>query len=103
MDLNQYYKITKEIGEEVKVQDSSILDALNYDSENDHPSQWVPKVQQALLVFYKKFPDAEKADEILKLYVHGEILENRADRSIVLKTGFTCLLLGIAIGWFLWG
>jgi len=101
MSLVQYYKSAKKIGEEV--QDSSILSALNYDSENDHPSQWVPMVQKALFTYFKKFPNAEKSDEIIKVYVQGEILEDREERNLVVKAGLICLMFGVVIGWFLGG
>jgi hypothetical protein len=103
MNLDQYYKSAKEIGEELKTQDSSILNALNYDSGHDHPSQWVPKVQQSLIAFYKEHSNSEKAEQILSLYVQGEIIEDKADRNIVVKVGFICLLIGVLAGWFIWG
>ena len=103
MDLDQYYKTALKLGTEVKNQDSSILRALNSGSVNDHPSEWVPKIQKVLLVHYKKYSNTDCSDQILDLYVQGEILEDKAERNLVVKTGFICLVLGVSVGWFLWG
>ncbi len=83
-------------------QDPSILSALNYGEEDDHPSYWVPNVQKSLLSFYKEFPCADDAEEALKLYIKGEMLEDRAERNLAVKVGASCLIIGIALGWFLW-
>jgi hypothetical protein len=103
MNLNQYYDSAKEIGEKTNELNSSILSALNYDSENDHPSQWVPEVQKSLISFYREHPNSESAEKILKLYVQGEILEDKSERNLVVKVGFSCLFIGLIAGWYIWG
>ena len=103
MNLTDYYKNAKQIGELIVEQDSSILNALNYGPENDHPSSWVPNVQKALLKHYKNFPSSIEAEQVLSLYIQGEILEDRAKHNLAVKVGLICLGLGLVTGWFLWG
>lgn len=102
MDISQYYDQAKKIGELTQREPEPILIALNYDSENDHPSMWVPSVQSSLLSLFRESPDSEVAKEALGLYVQGEILEDRAERNLTVKVGFSCLVIGIIIGWLIW-
>jgi hypothetical protein len=102
MNLSKYYNNAKRIGKLVEERDPSILNALNYSEEDDHPSCWVPNVQKSLLGFYKMFPNVVEAEEVLKLYIKGEILEDRAERNLTVKVGTSCLIIGIVLGWFVW-
>ncbi|WP_444944052.1 hypothetical protein ACJJIK_02160 [Microbulbifer sp. ZKSA006] len=102
MDVSKYYDKAKEVGELAKTQAPSILTALDYSPDDDHPSSWVPKVQKSLLDFYKEFPGSEVANKALNLYIQGAILEDRAERNMAVKVGFGCLILGVVIGWFVW-
>ena len=102
MNLSKYYDNAKRIGKLVEEQDPSILNALNYSEEDDHPSCWVPSVQKSLLGFYKMFPHADEAEEVLKLYIKGEILEDSTEHNLAVKAGISCLIIGIVLGWFIW-
>lgn len=102
MNLSKYYDNAKRIGELVEEQDPSILNALSYGEEDDHPSCWVPNVQKSLLSFYKEFPSVDEAEDALKLYINGEMLEDRSERNLAVKVGTSCLIIGIVLGWFVW-
>jgi hypothetical protein len=102
MDISQYYDEAENIGKLVKSQAPHILSALDYSPEDDHPSLWVPKVQNALLNFYKEFPYSEVAEEALNLYIQGAIMEDKAEYNLQVKIGVSCLVLGVTIGWVIW-
>ena len=102
MEISLYLSKAKEIGDLVKEQSPQISAALDFGPDDDHPSIWVPKVQKSLLGFYKDFPSSESADEALKLYVQGAILESRAEQNNIVKVGLICFVLGIFIGWLVW-
>lgn len=82
MDISQYYDEAETIGKLVKTQAPYILSALDYPPEDDHPSSWVPKVQNALLNLYKEFPSSETAGKALDLYIQGAIMENSAEHKL---------------------
>ena len=106
MDISQYYQQAKEIGElpELKKYGSaeSILSALDYDRLDDHPSMWVPNVQTALLECITSNPNSSFSEQVIELYTQGAIMENHAERNIVVKAGVVCLAIGVFLGWLLW-
>lgn len=106
MDIRQYYQRATEIGnlpELAGTADSnSILSALDYNRLDDHPSNWVPNVQEALLQCFTDFPSETFSQGILELYIQGSIMEEKADRNISVKVGFSCLMLGLFVGWLVW-
>ncbi|MFS1523783.1 hypothetical protein ACL7TT_06655 [Microbulbifer sp. 2304DJ12-6] len=84
MDISQYYDEAETIGKLVKTQAPYILSALDYPPEDDHPS-------------------SETAGKALDLYIQGAIMENSAEHKLWIKIGVSCLVLGVAIGWLIWG
>ncbi|WP_444907664.1 hypothetical protein [Microbulbifer sp. SSSA008] len=102
MDISQYYDEAKKIGKLVEPQAPYVLAVLDYPPEEDNPSSWVPKVQNALLNFYKEFPSSDEAEKALNLYIQGAIMEDRAEHNLLVKIGASCLVLGVAIGWVIW-
>ncbi|MDK1286837.1 hypothetical protein [Pseudoalteromonas umbrosa] len=106
MKIPEYYQKAKEVAENSELQGSNesqeILNALNYDRLDDHPSCWVPNVQKALLECFKARSDIKSSQLALDLYIEGEIMWSKAERKTAVKVGFTCLILGILIGGLVW-
>lgn len=86
----------------MKEVEPTILPALVYEPENNPPSFWIPKVQERLLGFCKSNPGSCLADEVLRLYIKGEIREDRIARHLAGKVGFYCLIVGVFIDWLAW-
>jgi len=97
MKIEKYYRLVKDLGEDVKNFDRSILNAL----DNDQPSVWVPDARKSLLKFYKNFSEFEKSEEVLRLYAQGEIFEYKTDIKLSIVIGIVCFGIGVYVGWFL--
>ena len=95
MNITDYYNEAKNLLNRFDGGFPELHSALNYDSENDHPSLWIPNVQCALIEYFKLNPKNELSDEILELYIQGEIMESNADGRT-----FICFALGLLFGWF---
>ncbi|MBB1398770.1 MAG: hypothetical protein ACJAVX_004100 [Pseudoalteromonas rhizosphaerae] len=102
MDISEYYKKAQNIEARIDGGIPSLRAALNYDSDSDHPSSWVPKVQDALIQFFKEHPKHELADEILGLHSQGAIMEVRSDSSLPIWVVYICLAVGLFLGWMIW-
>jgi hypothetical protein len=94
MDINEYYKRAESIVYRIEGVCTTLNDALNYNSDNDHPSLWIPNVQAALIGFFKVNPKHELSEEILQLYIQGEIMENKA-----YGNAFIYFALGLLFSW----
>ena len=94
MNINEYYKRAEKLLHSIEGDYPDLHSALNYDSDNDHPSLWIPNVQCALIEYFKLNPKNELSDEILELYIQGEIMESNADGRT-----FICFALGLIFGW----
>jgi hypothetical protein len=102
LDISEYYRKSKEIcisPELVNTEAAEkILNALDYDRLDDHPSVWVPAVQKELLNCFKSNPSANFSMQVLDLYVAGAIMEDRAQKNISVKVGLVCLIIGVVLG-----
>jgi|GEM_PF-6244230 len=97
MNIDNYHKLVKKLGEDVKNFDRSILHALDHDQS----SVWIPEARKSLFKFYKKFPEFEQSEEVLHLYNQGEPLQYRTDRKLPIIIGIACFSIGLFIGWLL--
>ncbi len=104
MNVQEYYITAKEIGNIPQFSQTKeagyLIDALNYDDENNHPSQWIPKVQDALINSYTKYPANDFSTDLLNLYNKGVVIESKPMSAQYI---FFALALGIFIGWLIWG
>ena len=97
MNIENYHHLVKELGEDVRNFDRSILEAL----DNEQPSVWIPEVRKSLFEFYKKFPDFERSDEVLTLYTQGEAFQFRKNTKELILVGAVCFILGTIIGFLI--
>lgn len=102
MDVSVYYKRAEGIDARIDGGIPSLRAALNCDSDNDHPSSWVPKVQDALIQFFKENPKHELADEILGLHVQGAIMDAQCGSSLTVWAAYICFAVGLFLGWMIW-
>jgi hypothetical protein len=102
LDISEYYRKSKEICVSPGLVDTEaaqkIQNALNFDRLDDHPSVWVPAVQNDLLNCFISNPSSSYAMQVLDLYVAGAVMENRAGENKSVKVGLVCLFVGIVLG-----
>ncbi len=103
MDVRQYYNNVKLLSEMVKAQDSSLLEGLNIGPDEDHPSEWMPRVQNLLLSYYRKNSSSPEGDQALRLYIEGQIILNAKPHYTAVKIGLVCMVVGVILGWIIWG
>lgn len=102
MDIFEYYKVAEDIEARVDCGIPSLRVALSYNTDSDHPSSWVPKVQDALIQFFKEHPKHELADQILGLYIEGTKMGDQSDSSLKIWVVYICLFVGLFFGWLIW-
>ncbi len=106
MDIQEYYDKAKSLGNDPsfsKTEEASQLaNILDYDDENDHPSIWVPKVQNILLNAYVKLLNEKYSESLINLYNLGIRLEHRAKNKLGLKFSISVFVLGVLTGWLIW-
>jgi hypothetical protein len=103
MGVQQYYNNVKLLSERVKAQDLSLHEGLNIGPDEDHPSEWMPRVQNLLLSYYRKNSSALEGDQALRLYIEGQIILNARPHHTAVKTGLICMVVGVILGWIIWG
>lgn len=102
MDIQIYYDKAKELGSRPGNELPELLTALDYDTENDHPSEWMPKVQKVLITYFKVDSNSDLSNEALNLYIQGTIMESKVVRNKLVLVGFTCIAFGLLFGWMIW-
>jgi hypothetical protein len=107
MDITEYYKSAKELASLTEfsetIEAKAIVEALEYDEDNEHPSLWVPRVQKSLLEALFVFPKSSFSNQILALYNAGVIIEQAPTNALSFLIMFlVSLVFGISLGWIFW-
>ncbi|WP_440904820.1 hypothetical protein ACMZOO_00900 [Catenovulum sp. SX2] len=105
MDIVEYYNKAKILAKDAELNGSverdAILSALAYSEDDDHPRQWIPKVQTALIKAYKICPNSEFSNALLELFEAGVILQNHSNPRVWFVAVLSFLVGGVLSFWLL--
>ena len=105
MDIVEYYNKAKILANDAKLNGSverdAILSALAYSEDDDHPQQWVPKVQMALIKAYKTCSNSDLSTALLELFEAGVILQNHSNPRVWFVAVLSFLVGSVLSFWLL--